>query len=62
MAVHKPLLSVWFCFALAACGDVLGIAENPQLVAAGPWDCLGSPPTSMAPQKERASVEVNACN
>jgi hypothetical protein len=47
---------------LSACGDILGIAENPQLVASGPWRCLQSPVAAMAPQKDTAHVRVDACS
>lgn len=49
-------------FALAACANVLELADNPQLVETGPWRCVKQPTELDPPTKSNASVRVHVCN
>lgn len=48
--------------ALAGCADVLDIPDDPELVASGPWRCLGQPESARAATSGSARVQVAACD
>ena len=48
--------------ALAGCAHVLDIPDDPELVATGPWRCLGEPQPTPVPAASSALVEVIACD
>jgi hypothetical protein len=47
---------------LAACANVLGLAEDPQLVETGPWRCVKAPVAPAPPTHDKAVVRVHVCN
>jgi hypothetical protein len=47
---------------LAACANVLELAENPQLVDTGPWRCVKKPLVPEPPSNDKAVVRVHVCN
>jgi hypothetical protein len=49
-------------FELAACANVLELADNPQLVETGPWRCVKAPVEPEPPAKDKAIVRVHVCN
>jgi hypothetical protein len=49
-------------FEMAACANVLDLAENPQLVDTGPWRCVTKPLVPKSPAKDKALVRVHVCN
>lgn len=47
---------------LAACANVLELADNPQLVDTSPWRCVKTPRAPEPPTNEKAVVRVHTCN
>jgi hypothetical protein len=47
---------------LAACANVLELAENPQLVDTSPWRCVKKPLVPEPPSNDKAVVRVHVCN
>ena len=48
--------------ALGACADILDVPSSPALTASGPWHCLENPLEPMPPEKDKATVRVQACD
>lgn len=49
-------------FAISACADILNIPDQPQLTDTGPWRCLREPEDVDPPKREKATVQLQACN
>jgi hypothetical protein len=47
---------------LTACEAFLDIPDDPQLVGAESWRCLGTQAVMQAPEVDRVAVQVRACN
>jgi hypothetical protein len=54
--------SILAIVAICGCADILDVPSDPQFVSSGPFRCLDVPPPAPKPDKETATVQVQACN